>query len=64
MKCLCYFLNQQKALFEEDYGRRAESSTDAMSKFNDSMRSLETSSRRQVMSDHEAVPKFPRYRQI
>lgn len=63
-KYIRYFHNAQKALFEEDYGKRAESSVDAMSKFDESMRSLETSSRGQLTSYHGTVPKFPRYRQI
>ncbi|XP_021931103.1 TATA box-binding protein-associated factor RNA polymerase I subunit B isoform X2 [Zootermopsis nevadensis] len=50
----------KKILVEEDYGKRAESSVDVMSEFNESMRSLETSSRGQVMSDHETVPDCPR----
>jgi hypothetical protein len=63
-KYLCYFHNAQRALFEEDYGKHAKSSTDAMSEFDESMRSLETSSGGQLTSDHETVPRFPRYRQI
>jgi hypothetical protein len=63
-KYICYFPNAQKALFEEDYGKHAESSVDAMSEFDESMRSLDTSSRGQLTSDHGTVPKFPKYRQI
>jgi hypothetical protein len=63
-KYICCFHNVQKALFEEVYGKRAESSADAMSEFDESMRSLDTSSRGQLTSDHGMVPTFPRYIQI
>ncbi|XP_033610819.1 TATA box-binding protein-associated factor RNA polymerase I subunit B isoform X3 [Cryptotermes secundus] len=52
--------SQKKALFEEDYGKHAESSGDAMSEFDESMRSLDTSSRGQLTSDNGSVPRFPR----
>jgi hypothetical protein len=61
---VCCFHNVQKALFEEDYEKDAESSKHVMSDFDESMRSLETSSRGQAKSDDETCFTFPRCRQI
>lgn len=61
---VCCFHNVQKALFEEEYEKDAQLSKHAMSDFDESMRSLETSSRGQVKSDDETCSAFPRCRKI
>jgi len=52
--------NVQRALFEEEYEKDAQLSKHAMSDFDESMRSLETSSRGQVKADDETCTTFPR----
>jgi hypothetical protein len=61
---VCCFHNIQKALFEGEYEKNAQLSKQAVSDFDESMRSLETSSRGQVKSDDETCSKFPRCRKI
>jgi hypothetical protein len=55
-----YCPNVQRALFEEDYEKHAESSVSAMTEFNESMRSLEKSSRGQLESEQQTAATFPR----
>jgi hypothetical protein len=59
---VCCLHNVQRALFEGEYEKDAESSKHAMSEFDESMRSLETSSRGQAKSDDETHSTFPRCR--
>lgn len=50
----------KKALFEEEYEKDAQQSKHEMSDFDESMRSLETSSRGQAKTDDETRTTFPR----